>query len=443
MSNYSGIIKYSGSSFHYSYSEEKHELEITGNKTKINEWYSENENKWIELKSFDFPKLILKIDREKYTGRRGTYNYSVDDCFVILDFNDGKKDEIHRITYQSEVLDFFYKPKNHLRNVVNGIRSFMGANCSSKVKKHTFKLGDKDIDFFFHETVERRPYDAEDIKVHNTLYIQCKESLSYDETIIINTIVKRFLSFVSNNRSANIRKIGINQYNYREKSSYTYGHYATKDSEKRITYTNETLTYLDIAQNIERLFEAIVKNDICFISLFQYEQGEISTVDIMNICAAFENQFKITYPNYRSKGLEQAKADIVEAITKLITEKKKSGKNIDSYEEILQSVSRYKDTLLHKLEYAFNDFRKFVERYTDSPDFYLGKNYDSIPGVIKTARNKLDHGDKKNEVFTHELYATITVRTVVYYMILRSIGVSGKRLAKCVGKLFNIPLIIE
>ena len=103
----------------------------------------------------------------------------------------------------------------------------------------------------------------------------------------------------------------------------------------------------------------------------------------------------------------------------------------------------YKDTLVHKLEYAFADFKKFVNKYANGLDLYLVENYDDIPRLIKNARNKLDHGNKKNAIQADELMATVTVRTIVYFMILKGVGLQGNKLARCMNNMFFIPLVSE
>lgn len=446
MSSYSGEIKHGTYKFHYSLFEEKHELEISGAEYEdVKQWYIKNRNRWIKLSSFDSPEIIIKISQEEPSWRRGIFVYKIDDCFVMWNIKDGCKDEIHRIAYYSDVLDCFYRPKNRMSNISKELRAYseLRGRCLPGIKTHRFVLDTKELRLIFRETVRHNPYEVRDIEIHNALIIESEEALTYDEIVNINTIVKRFLSFVSNSRNISISKIEINNDSYwRCSTSYAYGHYVT-NSPKKHTPVRLALDYVNISSKIGDILELIYKNDICFISLFQYESGKIGTVDIMNICAAFEYQFKIAYPNYKNTKFEHAKTEVVNNIKGLINNKKAQNKNVDEYKEIMQFVKVYNDTLLHRLEYAFAGFKKFISKYTDTPELYLGEDYNAIPKRIKNARNALDHGSKKNEVFAGELISTVLVRIVTYFMILKSAGLTGKKLARCMNNLFPIPLVVK
>lgn len=444
MSDYFGEIQYKEHEFHYSFSERTCQLEITGKKDKIHEWRSKHEGGWLKLTNCNFLELIIRLGIEKYTGSRESCLYEVDDCFVLYNFKDCAKEEIHRISYRSNVLDYFYRPKGRIARVAKKLNYCSGKKtvCPLRVKRYPFKIGNKDLEIFFDETIELKPYQAKDIEVYNIMYVESKESLTYDEVIEVNTLVKRFLSFVSNMRKISVDYIGINAYKYQERNVYRCGHYVVNDP-KECTLTGIALDYDSISSKIGDILDLVCNDNICFISLFQYEDGKIGTVDIMNVCATFECQFKITYPGYKNKEFEGARNEIVNGIKQIIDTKKIGGEDVSDYEAIMHSVKLYNDTLLHRLEYAFADFKKFVAEYTNNPALYLGNDYDAIPKLIKNARNKLDHGSKKNEVYANELISTVTVRIVIYFMILKSAGLRGKKLAKCMNNFFSIPLIVE
>lgn len=289
MSDYSGKIEYKAKSLRYSFSEEEHQLEITSAEDKIvKQWYNKHQGIWTRLKSFDCPELIIKIGQEIPSYRRGTYTYSIDDCFVFWNFGDSKN-EVHRITYCSDILDSFYRPKNHMLNISRALNAFSSKERKHfpRVRTHSLKFGDKEIRFLFCEMVERRPYEAKDIVIYNILRVESESALTYDEVVRINTIVERFLSFVACSRSININTIRINDYGLLECSDYACGHCMIGAPSER-AIGGVVLDYAHISSKLNEIFELIYNDDICFISLFQYEADKISPVDIMNICAAFE-----------------------------------------------------------------------------------------------------------------------------------------------------------
>ena len=197
------------------------------------------------------------------------------------------------------------------------------------------------------------------------------------------------------------------------------------------------LNYDDIKDNIGNIFQEIIDDKICFVSLFQYDRNYINPIDIMNICAAFEFQFDITYPNYRNRNFKTIKKEMVEQLKLLSDKYKKNEKDFEIYQEILSSTNNYKDILKLKLEYALTEFEKLyktkIREHIDIK-FDFADDYKEMPSRIKNARNSLDHGNNKHIITYKELTDTILLRAITYSMILKVAGVKESNIMKCIRK---------
>ena len=197
------------------------------------------------------------------------------------------------------------------------------------------------------------------------------------------------------------------------------------------------MNFDDIKEKISEIFNEIINDNICFVSLFQYEENYISTIDIMNVCAAFESQFDKTYPKYRNKRFHIVKEDLVAELNMFKSNYKKDKKSQIILDEIILSVKNYKDILKSKLEYALEDFEKLyntkVREHTDIK-FDFKDNYKDMPTRIKNARNKLDHGNTKVKISYDVLNDTILLRAITYFMILKKAGLKRINIMKCIRK---------
>ena len=375
-------------------------------------------NKWIETEINEEKKLIVKL----------SYKYSNDNAVImkieayafILDFKfqrAKKNDEIHKL---SELIGTFDKQKIRKRN-------FKKYEFVFNKKKYLLYFG---INSFL--TVDNKFM----FDVFNSLNIECEDAITIDEIYELSIIVKKFLSFISNSRKVYVDEILINSY-FNENNAYKSGKFYIEQGEREDLNWNKILNYDYLKDKIGEIFDEIINDNICFVSLFQYDKNYISAIDIMNVCAAFEGQFDKTYPKYRDKKFSAVKKDIIENLEIFKLGYKKNREEQKIIDEIMLAVNNYKDILKSKLEYALRDFEKLydtkVREYIDIK-FDFKDNYQDMPTRIKNARNKLDHGNTKVKINYDVLTDTILLRAITYFMILKTAGVSRKNIMKCIRK---------
>lgn len=394
-------------------------------------------NKWLETEINEERKLIVKLSYKNINDNSIVMNIVAYAFILDLKIEREKtKDEIHKLTFRSDVLDFFYRPqKNYIKNVSNIISSFDNNKMlKGNNKKYEFNFNDKKFVLYFSINSYLTVYNQFMFDVFNSLNIECEDNITIDEVYQISFIVKKFLSFISNSRKVFLDKIIINGY-FNEQSAYKYGEFYLEQGEKENIKWNNVFKYDNLKEKIGEIFNEIINDNICFVSLFQYEKEYISTIDIMNICAAFESQFDKTYPKYRNKKFNCVKDDILTDLDFFKSTYKRDKKSQEITNEIILAVKNYKDILRSKLEYALIDFEKlYNSKYGEnmSIKYDFKDNYKEMPIRIKNARNKLDHGNTKVEINYDVLTDTILLRAVTYFMILKKAGIKRADIMKCI-----------
>lgn len=442
--DYSGKIKLLGKN--YDYIIKGYEMTIVNACIDILRTHkiSQIANRWIETEINEEKKLVVNLSYKN--AKENAIIMNIDAYFYILDFEyerEKRKDEIHKITYRSDVIDYFFRPnKKYIKLVSNLIQTFdNGKLKKGDFKKYEFNYNNKKFIMYFGINSYLRTNERFMFDVFSSLNIECDENITFDETYEISMYIKKFLSFISNTRKVYFDEIMINR--YFEKTNYKHGYfYLNHGNKENINYSN-VLNYDDLKNNIEEIMQEIISDNICFTSLFQYDPNYINTIDIMNICAAFECQFERTYPKFKSKKFIDIKNDVLKQLKEFKLDYKKDKVSQEILDEIITSVKNYKDVLKSKLEYALADFEKLyttkVRKYMDIK-FDFKDNYKDMPSRIKTARNQLDHGNTNVKINYDVLTDTILLRAITYFMIFKSAGMNKTNIMKCIKKFTRFGL---
>lgn len=390
-------------------------------------------NRWLKTKINEGKRLIVKLSY-KHAGENALI-MNIIAFFSIFDMSKffiefkqyeipKRKDEIHKITYVSDVLDYFFRPKGYKDFVSNLIESF---HDDVKLKKGNFKhysfnYNNKNFVMYFGILNEYKRDNRFVFDIHSLLIIECDENIELDEVYKISVYVKTFLAFVSNKRKVYFDEIKINRpYGGNEyKPGYFYLNQGKKEN---INYCH-TLEYNDVEDNIQKIMNKIIENDVLFILLFQYDTNYIKTIDIINICAAFECQFKATYSEFKCQ------------YRKIYPEFK------CRFFKTCARLNKNKVSLRQKIEYALADFEKFYQQTSTQHvkiEYDFKEDYREMPSRIVYARNMLAHGDKKTDnknfqINDDVLTDTILLRAIIYFMIFKSIDMNPTNIMKCIRK---------
>lgn len=241
------------------------------------------------------------------------------------------------------------------------------------------------------------------------------------------------MSFLSNTRIVKIDKIITNGYFDEEHiSKYRHGNYYIHQGNIKNVSCSNVISYDYLEDSIGNIMKEIIDDNICFTSLFQYDKDIVSYVDIMNICAAFESQFDVTYQNYKSDIFKKIKKDVVNSV-KSMKDNYPNEEELTIYNEILSGVKNYSDYLRNKIDFALFEFEKLYDESKDLVDikFDFKDDYKEMPKRIKDARNHLDHGSTYH-FNGSELTDTYLLRAITYFMILKHAGVDNNNIMKCI-----------
>lgn len=400
-------------------------------KKKINEITG----KWINLKK-EYSELFLKLSFKSFVDDAVILN--VDACYDVFDYNLGREEkscEIHKLTFRSDVLDFFYRPTGkYIDSIAKLIKGFgKDDEISMNTKKYKFKYNQKEFELYFGFNAYLKVDNIFPFDVFNSLNIECNEEITLDEIYNLSFIVKKFLSFLSNTRIVKIDKIITNGYFDEEHiSKYRHGNYYIHQGNIENVSCSNVISYDYLEDSIGNIMKEIIDDNICFTSLFQYDKDIVSYVDIMNICAAFESQFDVTYQNYKSDIFKKIKKDVVNSV-KSMKDNYPNEEELTIYNEILSGVKNYSDYLRNKIDFALFEFEKLYDESKDLVDikFDFKDDYKEMPKRIKDARNHLDHGSTYH-FNGSELTDTYLLRAITYFMILKHAGVDNNNIMKCI-----------
>lgn len=331
------------------------------------------------------------------------------------------------------VIDFFIDYKTELINnsikILNMFKNNTEEKESKKIK-YIFIFNEKKYyltiyTFGIFNYDKRFPYD-----IKSCINVTIDDYFDENEILEIVNIIKLFLQFISNRRIVDID--GVYLMKEAEENAYTAEMNIFKSQKSFNIDRFGVLDYKLLKNYIEKIFQEIANNTICFRSLFNYEEKSITNIDIMNICACFENQFNQTYTDYKDKSFSIVKNDVLKYINGYINEKYNQDCQYH-FEEIKKWIGYYKGTLKEKLEYALEDCEKIIEKHYI--EFIFGKNYKEMPIKFKNARNALDHGNMEYKFSSSEYKYVLLVRAIVYIMIFKKIGMNNEEIKKCIQQL--------
>jgi|GEM_PF-5727960 len=417
-------------------------------------------NKWIEVFSDD-EFDIHSNSRTKYLMllsykngfNKGILHLSIIACIDFLERNDSIKTDniVKHISIRSKALDMFYWANKKPNENVEILASKFGSkeNINKEIEKHSFKFNDKEVNLYFDLFIAHKHQHSGGIvafpfDIFVLLNVECDKGLIPEEVLTLCYHIKAFLSFVSNTRDIMLEEILINsscymnweELNKKGLNNYPSGEMFIAQETNRNDKIIKIIPYDFVKENISSIFDEIVNRKICFISLFQYDENIISSVDIVNICATFENQFRLTFPNFRDASFDKTKHEVLEKIKEL-----ENSSCIDSgmLSEFITWNSVYKGVLKSKLDYAMDIFEKMFMKYDEYWNFEIerlgGQNYKEMTKRIKKARDFLSHGKEPKD--RQALPDTVLLRAIVYMLILRKANVADESIIECIKALFG------
>ena len=436
MFSFSNIVYINRKKYIYTLDENNNKLILISMSKEINEYKLANElfGKWIFLKGDELSNFSVLLGHGNIN--RGNLIFDIK-CLVRYfpdyDKKIQKPNSFKSICFSTLAIDYFIGHKDGLLDkAINILSRFKEENDNrngviEKQKKHKFIYKGIEYEVYF-MTIGRFEYEKRfPFNIFSTLNIESSKSISLDEMYDLICLVRLFLQFISNRRCIDIEEI----FTTKERDSLDINGMIKIDNLGLMEPSKwHIIPYSIIKENLGNLLQEIADNNICFRSLFNYEKDAITTVDIMNICACFESQFDITYPDFKNKTFKRIKKEIVNYVEKMPNNYNDS--ELHEMNSIINGIRNFSDTLKSKLQYALEDFVETYEKDKNRIEFDFGKNYIDMPNRLKNARNALDHGNTKYQLSNINYYDVELVRAIIYMMILKKINMPNEQIGKCV-----------
>lgn len=419
---------------------EDFKLVISGHERFIS-WSQINklvDNEIIILKDIDNNVLYLKIDDRFYNS---SFEYGFNISAYVIKYNRNQSDSadsslsFDNMIFRSDVIDYFFRNNEIFRQET--VRLFMNDNESGENPKPTRRpsvnmmLDNKPykLDFGTMMQVSDLPFPY---VIKNYIKIHGEKMNGLQDAFRIAKTIQLFLKFISQSPNVNfydsiwlVKGEDVN-----DRNTFMF----FRPEHERLN-ANRILLYEDIDEIVGSLIEMIYNDQICFRSLFVSDYDRITHADIMNICAAFETQFRQRYiKNFRYKEQELVKKKMIEVLEQArdlqFDEKEKP-----LFDELLNGIKYVSETLRKRIEIALSDFIKMYGE--DEIKFDFEESYAEMPERIKNSRNALDHG-RIDYPFQNVMYWDAELlRAVVYMMILETAGLvdDKNKIKKSIRKL--------
>jgi len=409
---------------------------------------------WITLLSDDAfdkrhgcrDKLIVRLQYK--SADRGVLCFDVTSCMELLERTDSVQgnDIVKLLTIRSDIIDKFYWSDRTCDENIESVASIFCREHKQANKPDEYKLNfeGKEVIISFVVTAGHKwEYGSAmgfPFQIFVALNIECETGLSAQESFVFCHHIKSFLSFISNARDIFLDEILVNTNEYMDTiptglENYASGKlYLTQEANKNDKVT-KIIPYVLVKNLISSILDKIVNGKIFVLSLFQYENDAINTIDISNVCSAFESQFRIRYPKFNNEEFDKVKSAVKAILKELENCPLLNGEMVSDF---VNWNSNYSGTLKMKLDHALNDFIEMFklndEYWEHCIDLICGNGYNDMPKRMKNARNALAHGNNLTDF--RVLHDTCLLRAVTYAMILTELGLDSATVVKCVKKLF-------
>ena len=386
-------------------------------------------------------ELIIRVERLEYLSQNKYCYHSIGHIIINHLYDIGSVQNnftCDSLTFTNDIIDFFLcENENFLDETIYLLNKYKGNNNieikPDKVKDCKIKIDNKEYNLSFSVKCMYIEENAFPLKIFKTLCIKSTESgIVLSDMWNIITAVMDFLRFISKTININLGEIYIDC----EKNKSIYEKYIEiKDNTVENVPKRQVIKYNNIKDGISNIFNQIEKNQICFRSLYNYSTNTIFTYDIVNICAAFDNQCDYE-ENVKNEKQHDVKKKMLKKLNEIETDL--SQDEYDLYNGLLECFKNCKDTLKQRLETTIHELEKLFDN-EEKVKWIFGKNYKDLPTRMKNARNNLAHGKTKYTFNEEVVYDMHLLRAMIYMLILRKSNISKTDIIECL-KTIGFPV---
>lgn len=366
-------------------------------------------------------------------------------------------DKVESITFVGGIIDKLYKPKNRLNidEYDDNIEDFLIRlkQKSSVIKK--CKLNDDTLELNIGYTNNYKDLNIPmslntylSIKFNKPKYIYCINE--YYEKIF------KTLCFIFNRQCVNFQDIILsNQFEVNEKIVQNNG-IGFKESIENVQFSlivndesefdcdiNDINIDIDILlQNFESLYN-IINEEMFPLSYYPkntYDDTHFDNYQFIKIASAFEGQFDLLYPNYKSNKSKKYNIIKQELLDFILSKSNESNREVRKYlKNFYKIINNCEGSLSEHINYAMQIYQNVISKKKQKlfDNFKLTSiSNNDISIAFQNKRNVIAH-TSINETFTSiEIIGYVVVKMLVHCLILKRAKFDDDSIINIINSIF-------
>lgn len=290
------------------------------------------------------------------------------------------------------------------------------------------------------------------LTMQTTLNIKSKKKMNVKTIIEIYKKVEKLFSFICYRQHVNFDSIILTQIEpvifdkVPEDTTINFELYISSDDNKYDLpkVGRHMILHDHYINNIPSLIKCLEEDEHMLLS-FPNNSLKANIIDnnkYICISSAFESEFDILYPNFKSNKNENyntAKINTIKFLSEQATNKQNNAQTRKYYNDFVKYIEDFEGRLEEQISYIFQIYSYIVEpeiNYFKSE--YPGMNFDktSLSKAFADKRNNLSHGAKLEKFKTLEVASYSIVRKINYAMILERSGFNKEQIQEIINQIF-------
>ncbi len=290
------------------------------------------------------------------------------------------------------------------------------------------------------------------LTMQTTLNIKSKKKMNVKAIIELYKKVEKLFSFICYRQHVNFDSIILTQIEpvifdkVPEDTAINFElHVSSDDNKYDLPNVGQHMILRDYSvNNIPSLIKCLEEDEHMLLS-FPNNSLKANIIDnnkYISISSAFESEFDLLYPNFKSnknKNYNTAKINTINFLSEQATNKQNNAQTRKYYNDFVKYIEDFEGRLEEQISYIFQIYSYIVEpeiNYFKSE--YHDMNFDkaSLSKAFANKRNNLSHGVKLEKFKILEIVSYSIVRKINYAMILERSGFNKEQIHEIINQIF-------
>lgn len=290
------------------------------------------------------------------------------------------------------------------------------------------------------------------LTMQTTLNIKSKKKMNVKAIIELYKKVEKLFSFIYYRQHVNFDSIILTQIEpvifdkVPEDTAINFElHVSSDDNKYDLPNVGQHMILRDYSvNNIPSLIKCLEEDEHMLLS-FPNNSLKANIIDnnkYISISSAFESEFDLLYPNFKSnknKNYNTAKINTINFLSEQATNKQNNAQTRKYYNDFVKYIEDFEGRLEEQISYIFQIYSYIVEpeiNYFKSE--YHDMNFDkaSLSKAFANKRNNLSHGVKLEKFKILEIVSYSIVRKINYAMILARSGFNKEQIHEIINQIF-------